>query len=170
MARKRRGFNLRRVRVATSLSVGALATLDVSSVELTAASANAYRVISTNLSYSITDVGATIDDGQEFGLAHSDYTTAEVEEAIEAGGSVDIGDKVAQEQANRLVRTIGMMAGQPGTGASLSFNDGRRWKTKLNWHIGIGKSLRLWVRNGSDTVYTDGANLVVVGDMWVKDL
>ncbi len=172
MAKKSsRRFNLRKVRIAASTAIGALAASAVISGAMTAASANKYRVTSVKASYSISDLGAGIDDVQQFGIAHSDYTAAEIEECIEATGSVDIGDKIAQERANRLVREIGTMesGSSPPTGGALSFNDGRPVKTKLNWVIGIGDTLVLYVRNGSGTVYTTGSNIVAKGEMWVSD-
>ncbi len=167
--RSRRRFNLRKVRVAASLAIGALATKDVVAGPGMNTSANPYRLMSVDLAYSLTDLAALIDDGQEFGLAHSDYTAAEIEECLESQGAIDIGDKIAQEQANRLVRIIGQFTGAPGSDGNKDFNDGRKLKTKLNWAMGIGDSLEIWVRNASDTVYTTGSNLVANGDMWVKD-
>ncbi len=167
--RRRRTFNLRRVRTTSSSAIGALASLDVLVGPIINTASNAYRVMSLNLTWGISDLGATADDGQEFGVAHSDYSAAEVEECLEAAASIDIGDKVAIEQANRLVRVIGQMTGAPGTGAGLSYNEGLPVKTKLNWAIGIGDTLNVWVRNGSGTVYTTGATITATGDIWVKD-
>ncbi len=166
---RRRKFNLRRVRITSSTAVGALAALDLTSGNLVNTSANAYRIMTVDVSWGLADLGATSDDGQEFGLSHSNYTNAEVEACLEAAGSIDQRDKVAQEAANRLVRTIGTFTGAPGTGAGLSFNDGRRVKTKLNWAIGIGDTVNVWIRNGSGTVYTTGATVNAVGDVWIKD-
>ncbi len=168
--RRRRKFNLRLVRINAASTVGALASLDVISNPVTAASANQYRLVSVDASYAVTDLGAAIDDGFEFGLAHSDYSAAEVEECLEATTAIDLGDKVAQEQANRLVRPIGVISSSGGiTASGLSFNDGRRIRTKLNWLIGIGDTLNLWIRNGSGVVYTTGASLLIAGNLWLKD-
>ncbi len=167
--RRRRSFNLRRVRVAANTTIGALTGFDVIAGDLTAASANAYRLMSINASYSLANLGATADDGQEFGVAHSDYTAAEIEQCLEAQGAIDVRAKIENEQANRLVRSIGQMTGAPGTGAGLSFNDGRPTTTKLNWAMGIGDKLVLWIRNGSPTIYTTGASIVTNGQVWIKD-
>ncbi len=167
--RRRRKFNLRKVRVAGFTNIGALAALDVISDPITNASTNPYRLVSIDIAWGLANLGATTDDGQEFGIAHSDYTDAEIEECLEAQASIDVSDKVAQERANRLVRTIGQIVGNAGTGAGMNFNEGRPFKTKLNWYMGIGDLLQLWVRNGSDTVYTTGARLTGVGNIWIKD-
>jgi len=173
MARKkpyrRRRFNLRQVRIISSSAVTALAALDVVTSAITAVSVNRYRLVSVNLSYQLVDLGAVIDDGQEFGLAHSAYTAAQVEECLEATTAIDQGDKIAQERANRLVRSIGIFGGAPQADGSLTFNDGRRRRTKLNWLMGIGDTLNLWVRNGSGTIYTIGASVIVSGDLWLND-
>ncbi len=166
---RRRAFNLRKVRITNNVAIGALAADDVIEGPISNTSTNTYRVISVNLSYGLSDLGATSDDGQEFGLAHGDYTAVEIEECLEAAGAINVGDKVAQERANRLVRSIGQMTGAPGTGAGLSYNDGKPVKTKLNWFIGIGQTVVLWIRNTSGTIYTTGASLDCIGEMWVKD-
>ncbi len=159
---------MRRVRLEAGNAIGALAAGDVISAAMTAVSANRYRVVSVIASYALTDLGAQIDDTQQFGIAHSDYTDAEIEECLEATAAIDIGDKVAQEKANRLVREIGTIV--PGTisAGGAGFNDGRPVKTRLNWMIGIGDTLRLYVRNGSGAVYTTGATLKAKGNLWVK--
>ncbi len=174
MARHRgkraRPFNLRKVRINVSTSVGAVAAADLISGPLTAVSTNPYRVISASLAYSMTDIAAFIDDGQTIGLNHGDYTNAEIEECLEAQGAIDIANLVEQEQANRLVRDIGVMAhGGTSTDGGTSLNEGRPVKTKLNWRIGIGDTLTVWIRNGSDTVWTTGSNLLVTGHIWIKD-
>ncbi len=74
-----------------------------------------------------------------------------------------------QEQAKRLVRDIGQFIGDPTIGGSLAHNDGVPVKTKLNWRIGIGETLNMWVRNGSGVVWTVGAAVLVTGHIWIKD-
>ncbi len=168
--RARRSFNLRRVRVATTVGLGALLASDVITGVITNTSTDPYRIVTADLTFSLVNVGNAADDGQEFGLSHSDYTAAEVEECLEAGGSIDLGNKIAQEQANRLVRTIGVMTGDPVAGAGMDFNDGKPKKTKLNWRMSTGKQLALWIRNGSSVNYTTGAGLRVQGNLWIKDV
>ncbi len=172
MARKpgKRRFNLRRVRVTASVALGALATLDVTSSAIVNAAADTYRAMSLDASYVWSDK-AQIDDACAFGVAHSDYTSAEIEEALEAVTSIDLGDKIAQERSNRLVRHIGTFSGgeTPATTGGSSFNDGKPVKTKLNWLMSIGDQLQLWVRNGSGVVYTTGGTITVDGNYWIRD-
>ncbi len=163
----RRRFSLRKVRVASSVLIGALAASDVVAGVATGVATNTLRVTSLKAAYNLNDLGAAIDDGQEFGIAHSDYSAAEIEECLEASESMDIGDKIAQERANRLVRSLGRFVGTQLADGSLTFNDGRPVKVKLNWLLAIGDSIQLWLRNGSDTVYTTGAAISLIGEMWV---
>ncbi len=166
--RRKRRFNLRRVRLIGTVAVGALASLDVGSGAITLAVADKLRLISINAAWGWSDVGASTDDDLEFGVAHSDYTAAEIEECLEATAAIDLGDKVAQERTNRLVRSIGILMNQSSTGAG-SFADGRRVKTKLNWLLSEGDTLVVWFRNGSGAVYTTGSTITCQGDLWVKD-
>ncbi len=168
--RRQRRFNLRKVRVAATVGITALAAGDVITGALTSLSTDPYRVISTDLNYSVVNLGAAIDDGQEFGLSHGDYTAAEVEECLEAQAAINPGNKVGQEQANRLVRSVGTVVGQGLAGGSLGFNDGKPKKTKLNWHMATGvDTLNVWIRNGSQIVYTIGAALRIQGTIWIRD-
>ncbi len=169
--RKRRSFNLRPVRIQSSLSIGALASADVISGAVTNNASNPMRLVSAHLSFGISDLAALIDDGFMFGIAHGDYTAAEIEECLEAGGTMDQGDKIALEAANRLVREIGIITKSTGgtIGSGLSFNDGRPVKIRLNWKLSIGKAFQVWVRNNSGTIYTAGSLLQVGGKLWVRD-
>ncbi len=129
------------------------------------------RFMSVNASYAWSDLAGGADDACTFGFAHSDYSAAEVEECLEAGATMDLGNKVAQEQANRLVRQIGTISGpSAGVGSSgFSFNDGKPIKTRLNWLMAIGDRLNLWIRNSSGVIWTTGSSVTIVGDLWVKD-
>ncbi len=85
-----------------------------------------------------------------FGVAHSDYTDAEIQEVIDNSGSWDTGNKISQEIGKRLVRTIGTMVGEGSVAAGdVRFNDGKPLKTKLNWILNSGDTLRMWVQNRS---------------------
>ncbi len=164
---KRRKFNLRKVRNANSLLVTALATQDLVKGALTAAVVATTRVVSMEMTWGWSDIAAAIDDGLEFGVAHSDYTAAEIEEALEANSSMDMGDKIRQEQANRLIRSIGVITGSSIVGGGIQFNDGKPIKTRLNWLLNIGDTLDVWVRNSSGVVYSDGSSLTSLGKLWV---
>ncbi len=83
-----------------------------------------------------------------FGIAHGDYTDAEIEEVIENIQSWTPGDKISQERAKRLVRQIGTFTASTLAGVQdVTFNDGRPKKTKLNWMLQSDATLRLWAYN-----------------------
>ncbi len=90
------------------------------------------------------------------GVAHSDYTAAEIEEVIENAGSWTEGDKISQERAKRLVRTIGIFAGEDtqAGAADWTLNDGKPIKTKLNWILNVGQTLDMWAYNMSADALT----------------
>ncbi len=90
-----------------------------------------------------------------FGVAHSDYTDAEIEAVLENTGAWSQGKKTEQEVAKRLVRIIGTFVGKQGTGTNdVQFNDGKPVKTKLNWKIQTGQTLKMWAYNISGAALT----------------
>ncbi len=170
MAKKRGGlrrkFNLRRVRVTPTLALSTLAAATALTVGLTGNADGAYRCVSIKQTWSIKEMTA----GQGpilFGYSHSDYTVAEIKEAIEAAAAISVGNKIAQEQANRLVRLVGSF--QPDDTGEQEFNDGEPVSTKLNWLIPIGKEVDLFVYNDDTSDLTTGGRVSASGDMWVKD-
>ncbi len=169
MARKSsRGFNLRRVRISSTVALAALAPADVVAGAIGGTADMPLRIVSTRLTFSWIDKAA-IDGAAEFGLAHGDYTAAEIEECLEATTSMAMGDKIARERANRLVRVLGTITGNQVTaGGEAPANNGNPIKTKLNWLIPSGENISAWIKNSSGVVYTTGSSLSVLGDFWVK--
>ncbi len=164
MAKKpSRRFNLRRVRVTPER---ALSTLGSDTAIVNAFVANAvssYRAMSVKATWSLT--GLTAGEGPiTVGFAHDDYTVTEIKEALEAAASIDPGDKIAQEQADRLVRIVGTLSE-----ANSELNEGKPIKTRLNWLIGVGHSINMFAYNESPSALTTGAVLHSQGDLWVKD-
>ncbi len=105
------------------------------------------------------------------GYAHGDYTVGEIKEAIESGGSIVVGNKIVQEQANRLVRIVGAFTNNGTDNADVTLNDGKPIKTRLNWLIPIGQTFNLFVYNdGSAAIETAAKFVKVNGTGWVKDL
>lgn len=167
MARKRgrkRSFNLRRVRVTVGDALDTLASATALVTGITPASVSTYRLVSAKLAWSLTEL--TESDGPiVVGYAHSDYTVGEIKEAIESQNSINPGDKISQEQSNRLVRIVGSFSGMENQ----SLNDGRPIKTKLNWLIPIGQFVNMFAYNDGAGALTTGSNLRANGDIWVKD-
>ncbi len=161
--RGKRRFNLRRVRVSPELALATLASDTVLATVLIGTSASTYRCMSVSLTWSLTDL--TANDGPIIvGLAFSDYTVTEIKECLEAAEAIDIGDKIGQEKANRLVRIVGSM-----NEVRESLSEGRLIKTRLNWLIPIGKAINVFAYNTGTGALTTGAFLNCDGSMWVKD-
>ncbi len=155
---------MRRVRIASQSAAGALASNDVASNAITNAAADKLRFISLIASYDVE--GGTSGEGPlNFGIAHSDYTAAEIEECLEAVGGINLGDKIAREQSNRLVRMIGTI----DIDNAENFNDGKPVKTRLNWLMSAGDQLQLWILNKDANTISAGAVITVDGDLWVQD-
>jgi len=99
-----------------------------------------------------------------FGVAHSDYNDAEIEEFLENTGQWNEGNQVSQEISKRKIRQVGILTGGAAASEVSEFNDGRQKKTKLNWILLQGQSLRLWAYNaGSAPVATTAPSLTANG-------
>ncbi len=98
------------------------------------------------------------------GVAHEDYTAAEIEAFIENTGSWSEGDMVAQEVAKRKIRMVGTF-GQAGVALGWDvLNEGKPIRTKLNWIVTTGQGLQLWAYNlGSQPFTTTSPDLHVEG-------
>lgn len=145
--------------------LGALATKALVSCVSSEVARERLLLSSVSLSWTLKDMTIIADDGPILcGLAHSDYTAAEIEEVIENSGSWDEGDLVQQEVAKRKVRIIGIFRSSNLTAAGAAvLNNGEPIKTKLNWILTTGKGLDFFFYNmGSDAI-TTGAQGHVYG-------
>ncbi len=106
-------------------------------------------VSSIKATYSMTGYTKATDDGPILvGVAHGDYTDAEIEAWIENTGSWDEGNLVQQKEVGqRLIRKIGIFDNPASASESVSLNDGKPLKTKLSWILNQGQTLRLWAYN-----------------------
>ncbi len=162
---RKRKFNLRRVRFDAQIALATVANQVVVTSGLTGTSANPYRCKSVKVTWNLKNL--TAGEGPIlFGYAHSDYTVAEIKECLEVGTSIDQGDKVALEQAQRLVRLVGSFR---GLNSEEEFNNGLPKKTKLNWKIGIGDEVSMFIYNDSGSTLTTGAFCDTLGEMWIQD-
>lgn len=117
------------------------------------------RISSIDTTWGLSDWTAGADDGPiVVGVAHGDYTDAEIEEVIENTGSWDIGDKIAQEVGKRLVRIVGAFGSDTaGVFKQIVLNDGKKIKTKLNWQVATGNTLKVFAYNSGTSALADGA-------------
>ncbi len=161
--RRRRAFNLRPVRtsvVIPMLTTGAQVALTTA---LTGSADGAYRCMSVKASWRSQEL-TDADGPLVVGYAHSDYSVTEIKEFIESSAAISVGDKVAQEKSNRLIRIVGTL----GDAVDDVLNDGKLISTKLNWLMPIGKAVNAFAYNDGITM-TTGALVRINGTMWVKD-
>ncbi len=159
----RRSFNLRKVPSTPAQALGTLAGVTVLAVDMVPDADGEYTVASAEYTHGIT--GLTAGEGPvQIGLAHSDYSVTEIKECLEAQASISLGDKVAQEQANRLVRVLGRVSA-----AEPNLNNGSPIKTKLNWKMTIGDQLVLFAYNDNSSPLTTGAIQNAMGHQWIRD-
>ncbi len=161
-----RSYKLRRVRVAQAVTLGTLANVTVVAQGLTGNADAGYRCISITSLWTLKNLTAG-ERPVHVGYAHSDYTVTEIKECIEGGAAISIGNKISNEQANRLVRLVGTFG--VAAEADDSLNDGKPIKTRLNWAIPIGKEVVAFAYNDSGAVLTTGGIVDFTGEMWVKD-
>ncbi len=158
-----KSFRLRKVHTTPAQALSTLAGVTVLATGLTGSGDGAYRCVSVNGIHSI--LGLTAGEGPvTVGFAHSDYSVTEIKEAIESALSISVGDKVAQEKSNRLVRVIGEVSAEEPV-----LNDGKPMKTRLNWLIPIGKAVNMFAYNNNSSPLTTGGIQNFSGDLWVKD-
>ncbi len=76
----------------------------------------------------------------ECGIAHSDYTLAEIAEWIQLSTGWDAGDLVSREIQNRKIRRVGVFSqiGSGGVGSTDVLGEAGPIKTKLGWMLEQG--------------------------------
>lgn len=90
----------------------------------------------------------------EIGLAHSDYTIAEILENLEIE-VISPDAKIEMERAKRKIRRVGIFA--KGDRTDQGIGDGMPLRTKLLFTVGNSQNLALWARNISGATLTTGA-------------
>ncbi len=156
---------MRPVRSSAAVTLATLGSLTALASALWSGSTGALRVMSVKASWSL--LALTSNEGPIIvGYAYGDYTVTEIKEAIEASTAIDLGNKIAQEQANRLIRIVGTM----GDEGQDDLNNGDPITTKLNWRFNAGKALNIFAYNDGAAALTTGAIVHHNGTIWVKDV
>ncbi len=160
----RRRYSLRPVRITPELVLSTLGAATVLKADFVGNSDSQYRLISAIGTWTIR--GLTAGEGPiTVGVAHNDYTVAEIAEALVATNAISQGDKIANERSKRLVRIIGTF-GPQGPG---NLDDGRPIKTRLNWLFPVGERPAIFAFNDSGSALTTGASVHFMGTIYVKD-
>ncbi len=160
-------------RIDFELSLGTVGGNDVvSGAETNVLTESAY-LSSIKCTWALMDMTLGTQDGPLWvGVAHSDYTAAEIEAWIEEGASWDVSDKVATREINRrLIRQVGVFANiSTATAGADALNDGRPITTKCGWGLATGQTVQFWVYNSGTGTLTTGAFLHVNGhaNLWPR--
>jgi len=120
--------------------------------------------------YGLQDFTATTGDGPIIvGIAHSDYSAAEIEEWIENTGSWSKYDLVNQEIARRKIRRVGSFEQLAAPENMEMMNEGRPLTTKAGWMLGSGQTVEFWCYNAG-LALTTGSAVQVRGhaNLWPK--
>ncbi len=137
----------------TELSLGTLAAKDVTLAAVGDTVKERTWLSSVKGSWSLTDFSNNAGDGSiTVGIAHSDYSSAEIEAWIENTGSWDEGDLVNQEVAKRKIRMVGTFETDDlGTVSGSVLNDGKNITTKCGWILNAGQTIAIWAYNNGDS-------------------
>ncbi len=132
-------------------------------------------VSSVKATYTLSNLAEAANAGPiEVGVAHGDYTLAEIEAYLELATSWKETDLLDKEIQSRRIRRIGVFdspaAATAGTGA-YTLNDGKAIRTKLNWILTNGQGLNYWIYNlGTAALATSDPNVNIRGhaNLWAK--
>ncbi len=147
------------------LQLATLATKDVVGAVFDETVNERTLVSSIIATYSLANWTAIANAGPVvFGVAHGDYTDAEIEEYLEITGQWNEGDMRAREISSRKIRRVGSLGGAATAAETDVLNDGKPVKTKLNWILNQGQTLRFWAYNsGLANIATTDPTLVANG-------
>ncbi len=162
--RRQWGADDANIPVFNTQALGTLANADLISGELVGVADEEYRALSLKLIWAMK--GATVGEGPVVvGVALGDYTASEIEEWLEATTAMSRGDMIANEQADRRCRRVGVFGNE---GVAETLNDGKPITTRLNWHIPEGKTIAVWAYNQSGATLTTGQNIVQTGSVRLR--
>ncbi len=105
------------------------------------------------------------------GVAHSDYTSAEIEEWLENLSSWKEADLIGQEVAKRKIRMVGVFVTPATVNDAAVLNDGKPIRTKCGWILTQGQTLRVWAYNlGTSALATTVPDVRAEGhaNLWPK--
>ncbi len=170
--RSRRGRKYRRYlkgQINATQDIGTLAGRTLQSQLVTDTLTEKAWLSSVKATWALSDVTQSNSVGPLMvGVAHSDYTNAEVEAWIEQTSSWEQGDKIAQEVAKRKIRRVGVFQ-LFASDETIVLNDGKPITTKCGWQLVTGQTVRIWAYNmGSGAFATTTPQLMTEGhaNLW----
>ncbi len=123
--------------------------------------------------WGISEFTNAIGDGPiVVGVAHGDYSDAEIEAFIENAASWKSGDLTAQEIAKRKIGIVGEFRTSPSDSSGVQvLNEGKPIHTKCNWILKTGETLHIWAYNqGESPLATTDPDVDVTGhvNLWPR--
>ncbi len=156
--------------ITETVSLGTLGAGVVIAADMTEVVNERTFVSSVVATWSLGEFTPATDDGPiTVGLAHSDYTAAEIEAWIENTGGWNEGNKVSQEIAKRKIKIVGTFEIETSATGINVLNDGRPIKTKLNFVLLQGQTVKIWARNdGQSALAATDPDVTVQGhaNLW----
>ncbi len=150
--KRRRMGRYIRGNVQNTLDLGTLAAATLVSATFSGTVEERTLITSIVSTWALKNLTQGAGDGPvAVGVAHSDYTDAEIEQVLETTGTWKEGDLVSQEIAKRKVRRIGTFQANVEDVDVIVLNDGKPIKTRLNWILTTGKTLKFWAYNEGDS-------------------
>ncbi len=170
--RRRRMGRYIRGNVDEELALTALATKDVVGSVFDETVNERTWVSSVKATWSMANFTPIANAGPIIvGVAHGDYTDAEIEEWLESTGQWNEGNLVAQEISKRKIRQVGSFETPDDAADIVVLNDGKPINTKCGWILLQGQTLRLWAYNsGSANVATTAPAVTINGhaNLWPR--
>ncbi len=137
-----------RGQIDTSQALGTLANNSALKLNVSDTVIDSTWISSIVASWSIKNMTPAAGQGPILvGVAHSDYTAAEIEEWIESSESWNSADLRTQEQARRKIRRVGLLIATTSATEGFTINHGNPVKTKCNWVLQPGQTMSLWFYN-----------------------
>ncbi len=171
--RKGRGKYRRYIRGAIQhdLDLGTLGANVLTSENLSSTITEQSWLSSVKATWSLSDFTNAVGDGPILvGVAHSDYSSAEIEAWVENTGSWDFGNKIQQEIGRRKIRQVGSFLSSVADSQGIAvLNEGRPITTKCGWLLQTGQTVKIWAYNqGDSALATTDPDLSVVGhaNLW----
>ncbi len=155
-------------RIDKQLGLGTLAPRVLISENVTDVLTEQAWLSSVRLVWSLKDFAIASERGPIMvGVAHSDYTSAEIEAFIELATSWNRGDLVSNEISRRKVRIVGVFH-NPEANLAVALNDGKPMTTKCNWQLFTGQTVKIWALNQGNAALASGSEVVAVGkaNLW----
>ncbi len=109
-----------------------------------------FRILKSEIIAFVSNLTPPEGSGLIFGIANGDLTAAEIEEAIEAAGPLDRNDRIPTEQAERNVKTLGVITDVSVTGKTniiRNNEDGPMIESKHRWTYSNPEGWDWWIYN-----------------------